>query len=72
MNANFQGVLDAEGEAIDEKKKAAWEDANTKHVTMKDKTKKNVVFEAALFAMVFGGFTCFNLYYWTRQRAVFQ
>ena len=72
LTTNFQGVLNAEGEAVEEAKKAAWKDANTKNVTMKDKTKKNVAFEAGLFTMVFGGFTCFNLYYWSTPRAVFQ
>ena len=66
-------MLNAEGEAVEEKKKkAAWEDATSTHLTMKDKTKKNVAFETALFTMVFAGFAFFNIYYWATPRAVFQ
>ena len=50
----------------------AWDKANTKQVSEKDKTKKNVAFETTLFSLVFAGFACFNLYYWSSKRAVFE
>ena len=52
--------------------KIAWDKDETKQVSVKDKTKKYVAFETALFTLVFGGFACFNIYYWSKERAVFK